>query len=600
MSSVKLSCDTLESFVGDVRPVWVEAAKDLGIGKIKWRCEGDAVAVRSFAGAGHGSFEYGVLLTFVKEGEAKIIADCCGKELSCLVISRKRRDFSKEKPNFYHGDFHNHSSSEHFHDLFIQKAESEIAGLLEFFKEEKLREVAVITDHATTTNNKMFYEGFKQYEKMRDSMEPIVYPGCENEIEYEEVDRFGRTHRRSGELLTINAPTFAVTKTYEEFFSFFKNTPFVIGAFAHPHVVGFSTAGVWDYRPRLNNSKAMRDMIKYIEVLGSPKKENMLYEYVYSEALDSGYRVSSWCNSDNHGPQSFAKYPGSTFIMAPERSREAITDALLGLRAYACESGNIKLTYKVNGLDAPADIPLTDKYHFEVNIEYFYDDPATRPIRCEVISNGGMAVKIIENENFENFEFDVESSDARWFYLRFVDSNTHRTFSAPVFCGRDVIPYVIDDLKPIDKKCFSIKDVKWGTDASMLLDDDTFTDWTSKDTSCELVIDMGEVRSVSALGNYAVSLKAIPGIKDLGVMLAHAEAVFPVDYVISTSLDGEIFEVAAEGLFRTFAGEEIVRFEKRDARYVKLTVKATAGKRLGRTAYAEIPMKIAELSLFEE
>ena len=270
------------------------------------------------------------------------------------------------------------------------------------------------------------------------------------------------------------------------------------------------------------------------------------------------------------------------------------------MRAYACESGNIKLTYRVNGLTAPSDIPLTDKYHFEVDIDYFYEDEATRPIRCDVISNGGVTVKTIENEKFEHFEFDIESNEARWFYLRFVDSNTHRTFSPPVFCGREVIPYVIDDLKPIDKKLFKIEDVKFGTDASMLIDDDIHTEWTSKDTTCELVIDMGEVRSVSGLGNYAVSLKATPGMKDMGRTLAEAEAVFPADYVISASLDGENYETVAEGIFRSFAGEEIVRFEKRDARYVKLFVLQTTGKRLGRMPYAENPMKIAEISLFEE
>lgn len=599
MSSVKLSCDTLESFVGDVRPIWVESEEKLGRTSVKWACEGDAVKMKKFTSVGHAAFAYGVLVTFMEPGEATVTAKYGDDSVSCRVVCRERRDFSDSPVNYYTADFHLHTSSEHGHDAFGEIASASIARHLEHMKTENLRDIAAIADHAVTTNSEAFFDGFKQYEEKKDDMDPIIYPGCENEISYVECDRYGRVHRRSGELLAINSDSFCLSSTYEEFLYKFKDSPFAIGAFAHPHIPGFSTNGIWDYRPRLNNSEPFRKLIKGIEVLGNPNRQNMLHEYVYTEALDAGFRLAPWCNSDQHNNWRFDSYPGSTFVMAPEKTREAITDALLNLRVYACESGNIKLAYKVNGLTAPADIPLTDKYHFEVKIDYVREDPATRPIRCEVISNGGVTVKTIENAEFENFEFDVESTNARWFYLRFVDSNTHRTFSAPVFCGREVIPYVIDDLKPIDKKLFKIEDAKFGTDASMLIDDDTYTVWTSQDTTCELVIDMGEIRSVSGLGNYAVGLDSVRGA-DMGVIMGHRESVFPLEYVISLSTDGKNFGKVAEGLFRTFAGEEIVRFEKTNARYVKLSVLSTTGKRLGREPYQNNPMKIAELSLFEE
>ena len=503
------------------------------------------------------------------------------------------------KVNYYTADLHLHTSNEHAHDLFLPIAKDSIAEHLEFMKNENLRDVATITDHSVTTNKTAFFEGFKQYEEKKDDMEPIIYPGCENEISYTEMDRYGKVYRRSGEFLAFNATAFSQSRTYEEFYEAFKDSPFVIGGYAHPHIPGFSTNGIWDYRPRLNNPKQMRDIVKGIEVLGNPKRLNMLHEYVYTEALDAGFRLAPWCNSDQHNNWRFDEYPGSTFVMAPEKTREAITDAFLNLRVYACESGNVKLSYKVNGITAPADIPWTDKYHFEVRIEYIREDAATVPTVCEVISDGGVAIKRIEGVCFENFEFDVETNSARWFYLRFVDSNLHRTFSAPVFCGRPVIPYVIDDLKPIDKKLFSITDQKWGTDATMLIDDNPDTVWVSQDTSCELVIDMGELRSISALGNYAVALDSARG-PSMGDIMGHRESVFPLDYVISVSVDGINYDRVATGIFRTFVGEEIVRFEKREARYVKLYSARTTGKRLGKMPYAENPMKIAELSLFEE
>ena len=596
---IKISYETLESFVGDVRPVWLISDVDIKDERVDWSLKGDAVSIRSYRNCSHGAFSYGALVTFKKEGEATVVATHNGVKYTCKITSRKRRDFSGEKMNFYKGDLHTHSTPEHTHDLFIQRTEYLYPDYLNYIKEENLRDLAVITDHSETIDTENFFKGFYEYELMREEMEPIVFAGCESEIKYTETDRFGRLHRRSGELVTINANNFSQANTYEEFFDAYKDSPYVIGVFAHPHVMGYSTNGLWDYRPRLNNSPEIRHIVKYVEALGNPNKENMLHEYVYSEALDGGYRVSTTCSSDKHHTWDFTSYPGATIIMAPEKTREAFTDALLNLRAYACESGNIKLTYSVNGINAPCDLPLTESYHFKVNIDYFCEDKGSRPIRCEVISNGGVTVKTLEDVNFENFEFDIESSEARWFYLRFVDSNTKRTFSPPVFCGRDPIPYVIDDLVPIDNKGFKITETN-GSDASALIDGDTMTSWQAEGTSCDITIDMGECRRVSALGNYASAIKTPwPPPREVGPVQGKLEAVFPLEYIISTGTDGVHFEKRAEGIFRTFTGEEIVRFEPHDARYVRLEVLSTTGKRLGRELYVNEPLKIAELSLFE-
>ncbi len=596
---IRISATEIESFVGDVRPIFLISDENLKFEPIRWKIEGDAAKMKSFGGCYHGAFSYGVLLTFMKPGEAIVTATYKDNVYTCSVRCRARRDFSGAKMNFYKGDLHTHTTHEHTHDKFLMRTEYLYPDYLNYIKEENLRDLAVITDHSETIDHENFFAGFSAYELMREDMEPIVFPGCESEIKYVETDRFGRLHRRSGELVTVNANNFCQSNTYEEFLDAYSDSPFAIGIFAHPHIIGMSTKGVWDYRPRLNNSKALRDIIKYIEVLGNPRKENMLHEYVYSEALDGGYRVSATCSSDQHVDWNFNDYPGATIIMAPEKSREAFADSLLNLRAYACESGNIKLTYSVNGMAAPCDLPLTDKYHFKVEIDYFREDKATRPIRCDVISNGGVSVKTLEGVNFESFEFDIESSEARWFYLRFVDSGTKRTFSCPVFCGREVIPYRIDDLTPIDKKNFKITAAD-GSDASALIDEDSMSFWQAKDTHCSLTIDMGEVRRVSALGNYAVALVNPPSTpKTVGLAQSTLEAVFPAEYVISTSVDGKSYEVCAEGVFRTFTGEEIVRFNPCEVRYVKLDVLSTTGKRLGREAYKDIPLKIAELSLFE-
>ena len=596
----RISHKSIESYVGDVQPLWLEADENLKFASIGWSVEGDAVSIKRFGGCFHGAFSYGVLITFMKPGSAVVRAKYDGEVYETSVISRERRDFSGEKMNFYRGDLHTHTTPEHSHDRFINRTEYLYKDYLEYIKNENLRDLAVITDHSETIDHENFFLSFAESDRMKDEMEPIVFAGCESEIKYAEVDRFGRLHRRSGELVTINANDFSQANTYEEFYTAYTDSPFVIGVFAHPHVMGYSTRGLWDYRPRLNNSPELRRIVSYVEALGNPNKENMLHEYVYSEALDAGYRMSTTCSSDKHHTWDFNSYTGATVIMAPEKSREAFFDALWNLRAYACESGNIKLCYSVNGKSAPCDLsPDVSTYHFKVEIGYFFEKASSRPVRCDVISDGGVTVRSFTDVNFESFEFDIEAPEARWFYLRFVDSDTKRTFSPPVFLGREPIPYKIDDLTPIDRSGFSITDEK-GSDVSALIDGDTMTSWQSDTTSCKLTVDMGKCRRVCALGNYAAPLETPwPPPANVGLVQGEMEAAFPVDYIISTSKDGVNFEKCAEGIFRTFTGEEIVRFAPREARYVRLEALSTTGSRLGRVPYDKVPLKIAEISLFE-
>ena len=98
---MKISAEKLSSFVGDVRPIWIEDGTDLKWNKrIAWNLSGDAVAMEKFGGYDHGCFYYGVLVTFVKEGSATITATYDGVEYKCEITSRARRDFSGMENNF--------------------------------------------------------------------------------------------------------------------------------------------------------------------------------------------------------------------------------------------------------------------------------------------------------------------------------------------------------------------------------------------------------------------------------------------------------------------------------------------------------------------
>jgi hypothetical protein len=73
-----------------------------------------------------------------------------------------------------------------------------------------------------------------------------------------------------------------------------------------------------------------------------------------------------------------------------------------------------------------------------------------------------------------------------------------------------------------------------------------------------------------------------------------------VDFRISTSTDGVTFEPRAEGLFRIFGGEEVIRFEEHAARYVRLEVFSTAGRASDYAQYADAKVSMAELTVYKK
>ena len=108
---------------------------------------------------------------------------------------------------------------------------------------------------------------------------------------------------------------------------------------------------------------------------------------------------------------------------------------------------------------------------------------------------------------------------------------------------------------------------------------------------------MQEVKPVFALGHYPriIVRKELPK----GFFLSHATKEYPFHFVISTSLDGETFTHRAEGAFRNYGGEEIIRFERVKARYVRLEILSTAGKFSDRKDFVDAKVAMGEITLFD-
>ena len=596
---IKLSTNNITSFVGDVVPIrLISDTENLKHADITWRVEGDAVAIRAFNDGGEYSFSDGALVILKRKGTARVVATKDGVEYDATVsaVPMKTADPSAEL-QYYIGDMHDHTSMNHNRAQFATHEYGRIEDYLNQINEENLTDFGVISDHAGVTNDYDFFRGFVLTREEGEG-NVIVFAGAESEITYAEPDRLGVLHRLSGEIVTVNSAGYADVRCWDDFERELSYSPKPIAIFAHPHVVGFSTNGIWNFNYKRNNTPEMLRVVRGIEMgNGADRKENLLHEYAISAALDAGFRVSTTCASDSHGPKwGYNIMPGKTVIMATERSREAFIDALLNNRFYATESGNVKLRYTVNGIAAPADITDTDTYRFHVELDYFKPDITTVPVSLKVISDYGNTAFEIDTEGKSSLDFTVRSSTARYFYLRLVDAEGRKTWSPPVWCGRAFDKYREPEGSPIDMT--KVKAYSDDVEIPKVINGDPFDTWYADTPTAEVVMDMGEVRTVSAIGYYPHIVLRDPK-KGAEWTTSMETAGLVSHYRVMYSLDGTSYTECAKGTCQALGAENIIEFAPVMARYIRFDALGNVGTSSGLPKYRDTNVRIANLTIFE-
>lgn len=598
LMSVRLSRERIESFVGDVLPLTLLGEGVSEYSQVEWRVLGESATIRKFDTDTPYSMKNGVLVTLVSVGAAEIIATYLGVEYRAEVYARPmRHEESSCKFNYYVGDMHDHTSMNHNKFEFATQQYGRIEDYLDYIAKDGRLDFGVISDHAGVTNDRLFYRGFTLTRDEGRAGEVIVFAGAESEVYHAERDRLGVLHRLSGEIVTINSAGYADTKTWDDFYQELSYSPRAVAIFAHPHVVGFSTNGIWNFDFMRNNTPRLLEIARGIEMgNGADRKENLLHEYAYSAALDAGFRVSTTCGSDSHGSAwGYGIMPGKTVILAKEKSREAFLDALISNRFYATESGNVKLSYSVNGSYAPADLALTDTYDFKVDISYFREDDSTRPVLLEVISDYGNPLTRVELSGSDSVAFTLKSDTARYFYLRLVDREGRKTWSMPTFTGRSYDVYSAPELTAVDMS--AVRATVDGVEVPKLINGDPFNSWCADTKSATVTLELPHVTQISALGYYPhIILRG----KDKGPewTTSMESAGLVSAYSISASLDGEVYTTLREGRMQTLGSENIFSFESTPARFIRFEAKSTVGRDSLIPKYKDSTVKIANLTLF--
>ena len=115
--------------------------------------------------------------------------------------------------------------------------------------------------------------------------------------------------------------------------------------------------------------------------------------------------------------------------------------------------------------------------------------------------------------------------------------------------------------------------------------------WTADGTSAVLTIDMGKEKEICGIGYYPHRFTREE--------LLQGFAQLAGDYVFSVSTDGECYSKVAEGSFREYCGEQIVRIKPVAARYIRLSILNTSGVCSRKPKYVNEPLMIGEINVYE-
>ena len=598
----KLSKAEIRSYCGNVLPLRLLGGTPYTNEAITWRAEGDAVRLHLFT-EDEEPFTDGILVTLMEPGEAKIVCTFEGREYICPVfVHERKRAKSGRHLQYYVGDMHVHTSRDHNAQTFRARTAKDVpARYLEQVRDEGLLDFAVVSDHACVLNGREFFRGYAD-DEATDPKDLVVFPGSEAEVTYIEEDRYGVRHKNAGEAVTLNTAAYPNVRDWEEFFAQIAQSPFTFSTFAHPQGIGHSTPGIWNFKLNEHATPRFQNLFRLIETGdGSVRGSNLINEYTYSVALDNGFHVSPTCSSDSHGPAwGYYRFPGKTIIMAPEKSKEAFYDAILSNRVYASSSGNVKLYWEVNGHAAPATLPLTDKYRFHVEFDYFHKSKESEIWRLDVISDLGKCVYTAPTNGKNMMDFELESDTAHYFYLRLVDYMHKRTWSCPVWTGREPTVPDATPLAPIGKEGITAVEIESGNDAGVLFCDDPFVPFRASGNVCTIVADLHRTETISAFSHYPRIVTHAELRRD-GLIPPMRIAALPSAFRLSTSEDGENYSLQYDGVFRVFGGEEFFRFPETRARYVKLEVLSGCGsdQRLV-THPLTPPIEMAELTFWKK
>ncbi|MDB6027399.1 MAG: hypothetical protein JWM68_3622 [Verrucomicrobiales bacterium] len=187
---------------------------------------------------------------------------------------------------------------------------------------------------------------------------------------------------------------------------------------AGPVVAVFNHPGPRQYADWGNCDPEIMDIITMFELINS---NTSLHAGAFVIALDKGWKVSPVCGNDNHGFWGISNHTSRTGVLATDRTKVAILEAMKNRRTYASLDRNLQCRYSVNGAIMGSTLDKTNAFQFEIMIsDPDSNEPKDKITRIEIVKDGGAVVETFKPSPAYNVTWKPLILDAtnRYFFVR--------------------------------------------------------------------------------------------------------------------------------------------------------------------------------------
>jgi hypothetical protein len=345
----------------------------------------------------------------------------------------------------------------------------------------------------------------------------------------------------------------------------------------------------------------MRQMVKGVECINdSIAPENMIYDSAFSRALDFGFKVSPVASSDSHGPVwGYSAMVPKTVILAKNKSREALFDAIVNNRFYATESGDLKVKLTVNGKNAPCEIERSDRYEFSLSLESFTQKKESLPVVCRLVSNGGVTVFEKCADSIDRLSFSINSENSTYFYFKMTDKHGKNTWSVPVFVNNTAVEAAKVALEPVPSDLLRAYETDSGANLPEAVNGDPDTPCVIDLKNASITLKLLKEQELCAVGLLPLNITRENPEMSKRDKRAEAIAMLPSDIEIYGSRDGEKFFALGKYKARVFGEEELFYFEKQQLSYVRIDIKSNIGSSCGNPFATSDKTVVGNISVFK-
>lgn len=212
----------------------------------------------------------------------------------------------------------------------------------------------------------------------------------------------------------------------------------VVASFNHPTPDQYNN---WDYR-----DPKVTDIITMLEVINSNDK---IHYPAFLNALDHDWKVSPVCGNDNHGLGGITRNTSRTVVLARNRTKSAILDAMKHRRTYATLAKNLHCTYTVNRAIMGSTLDRPSTLHFDISVgDSDTANPKAKITKIDIVKDhGGVAKEFTPTAGYTiHWTPDVADDGSKYFFVRVwtagggdapsADPSNPVAWLAPVWTGR--------------------------------------------------------------------------------------------------------------------------------------------------------------------